>query len=226
MNRCGSWSGSRGGIRVGGQTSNLQRGDDDVDRINHTTVGCNGVSPLDVLRTRTHLSPWSELSFDSLSHDIQAQSRWEYIGQLYVTKEISVVCLLRKEQRFIPTHFPYQILGKVPRRHPPESSLAYRPISLSTPKVQANNEDPLPPDLIAVSISTSHLRGDVRMDARKREWIARGIPSSGFLFEDGCWRSQSGGKNGVGEEVQLGKAGVCWWTETDPIFGSVSQCRC
>ena len=37
------------------------------------------------------------------------------------------------------------------------------------PKVQANNEDTLPPDPTAVSISTSHLRGDVRVDAKKRQ---------------------------------------------------------
>ena len=53
-------------------------------------------------------------------------------------------------------------------RVPPESNLAYRPMSSSTRKVQANNEDGLPPDTIDVSISASHLRGDVRMDARKR----------------------------------------------------------
>ena len=52
MGRCGSQSGSRGGIRVGRQRSNfvMERCvPDDVDRIDHTTVGCNGMSPLDVL---------------------------------------------------------------------------------------------------------------------------------------------------------------------------------
>ena len=34
-----------------------------------------------------------------------------------------------------------------------------------------------------MSTSTSHLRGDVRKDARKRERIARGIPTSEFLLE-------------------------------------------
>ena len=53
-----------------------------------------------------------------------------------------------------------------------------------TPKAQANDENPLPPDPIAVIISTTHLRGDIRMDARKPERIARGSPP-GFHLDAG-----------------------------------------
>ena len=61
-------------------------------------------------------------------------------------------------------------------------------VSSSAPKVQANDEDALRPDPIAVSISTSHSRSDARMDARKRERSAREIPTSEILFEGRCWR--------------------------------------
>ena len=84
----------------------------------------------------------------------------------YITQEISIVC--------------YSAIGSKKRVKP---CLSTNIIVNPRGTVQANNEDALRPDPIAVSISTSHLRGDVRKDARKRELIARGIPTSEFLPE-------------------------------------------
>ena len=75
----------------------------------------------------------------------------------------------------------------IPPEAKSESSLACRSISSSAPKVQAKKEDALRPDLIAVSISHSHLRGDVRKDAGKQEQIARRIPTTEILFEGGVY---------------------------------------
>ena len=72
-----------------------------------------------------------------------------------------------------------------------------------TSKAQANAENPLPPDPIAVITSTGHLHGDIRMDTRKR--IARRIPTVGIfvwrrVFPISKWRQDWGSRRGASGE--------------------------
>ena len=64
-------------------------GPDDVDRINHTTVGCNGVSPLDVsgrVKEREHTCPHDQSCLSTVfltifKHKVNENTWGNYILQ-------------------------------------------------------------------------------------------------------------------------------------------------